>query len=187
MDPDIQQILKDTEGLMKKAVDHLQNELTKIRAGKASPAMIDGVKVDYYGSLTPISQVGNVSASDARTLTVQPWEKSLLAPIEKAIRDANLGLNPSNDGNMVRIPIPALTEERRKDLVKQANAEGESCRISMRNTRNDSNKKLKGLLKENASEDAVKGGEIDIQEMTDKYGKQVDAILKEKEAQIMTV
>ena len=187
MAPEIREILQDAEYHMKKAVEHLQNELLKIRAGKATPAMIEGVKVDYYGSPTPVGQVGNISATDARTLTVQPWEKNMLGPIEKAIRDANLGLNPSNDGIMVRIPIPPLTEDRRKDLVKQANHEGENTRISIRNTRNDSNKKLKALLKEHISEDAVKGGESDIQDMTNKYGKQIDDILKEKEAQIMTV
>jgi ribosome recycling factor len=187
MDPDIQLILEDAEEHMKKAVDHLQQELLKVRAGKASPAMIDGVKVDYYGSQVPISQVANVSASDARTLAVTPWEKNMIPIIEKAIRDANLGLNPGSDGTMVRVPIPALTEERRKSLVKQANGDGENARISIRNIRNDNNKQLKALLKENVSEDEVKNGEKSIQELTDKYGHQVDEILKEKEAQIMTV
>lgn len=187
MAAEIKEILEEADISMEGAVEHLIKELQKIRAGRASPAMIDGVRVDYYGSMTPISQVSNVSASDARSLTVQPWEKNMLGPIEKAIRDANLGLNPSNDGNMVRIPIPALTEERRKDLVKQANNEGENSRISIRHTRSDSNKQLKALIKEHISEDAVKNAEIDVQEMHDKYIKKVDAILKEKESQIMTV
>ncbi|MCL4138408.1 UNVERIFIED_CONTAM: hypothetical protein GTU68_014462 [Idotea baltica] len=149
--------------------------------------MVDSVKVDYYGSTTPLSQVANVSAADARTLTITPWEKNMIPIIEKAVRDANLGLNPSSDSDMVRIPIPPLTEERRKDLVKQAKNEGEQAKISLRSIRKDSNDELKQLQKDGVSEDAVKTAETKVQDTTNSYSNKIDAILKDKEDQIMTV
>ncbi|MEM9933478.1 MAG: ribosome recycling factor [Bacteroidota bacterium] len=172
---------------MNKALEHLEKELTKIRAGKASPVMLSGVKVDYYGSPTPIDQVAAVSAGDATTLIVKPWEKSMIQPIERAIMGANLGLNPQNDGEMVRIPIPRLTEERRKDLVKQAKGEGETGKVALRSVRQDSNAKLKKLQKDGASEDEIKGAERKIQDLTDTFTKKIEDMLKNKEGEIMTV
>lgn len=176
-----------TEASMEKTISHLQSALLKIRAGKASPNMVDSVTVDYYGSQTPLSQVSNVSVADARTLTITPWEKNMIPVIEKAVRDANLGLNPSSDGDMVRIPIPALTEERRKDLVKQARNEGEQAKIAIRSIRKDSNDNLKQLQKDGVSEDDVKTAEKKVQDTTNSYSDKIDSILKDKEDQIMTV
>ncbi|MEL6191663.1 MAG: ribosome recycling factor [Bacteroidota bacterium] len=187
MDDTISSILSSAEEKMNKALERLEGELTKIRAGKASPVMLSGVKVDYYGSPTPIDQVAAVSAGDATTLIVKPWEKSMIQPIERAIMEANLGLNPQNDGEMVRIPIPRLTEERRKDLVKQAKGEGENGRVALRSIRQDSNTRLKKLQKDGASEDEVKGAEKKIQDFTDQFNKSIDDILKTKEGEIMTV
>ncbi|MEM6806308.1 MAG: ribosome recycling factor [Bacteroidota bacterium] len=187
MDPDIQMILEMTQGSMDSAIDYFRNALVKIRAGKASVSMVDGVMVDYYGSPTPLNQVANVSVSDARTLTITPWEKNMIPVIEKAIRDGNLGFNPQSDGDMVRIPIPMLTEERRKDLVKQAKSEAENARIALRKARQDANSELKDLQKEGTSEDAVKEGEKKVQDITNDYNGKVEAIMKEKESQIMTV
>ncbi len=187
MDDTISSILSSAEEKMNKALERLEGELTKIRAGKASPVMLSGVKVDYYGSPTPIDQVAAVSAGDATTLIVKPWEKSMIQPIERAIMEANLGLNPQNDGEMVRIPIPRLTEERRKDLVKQAKGEGENGRVALRSIRQDANTRLKKLQKDGASEDEVKGAEKKIQDFTDQFYKSIDDILKTKEGEIMTV
>src|SRR5487761_2470999 len=154
---------------MKKAIDHFEAELIKIRAGKASPNMLDGIVVDYYGNPTPISQVGNLSAMDARTLTIQPWEKNMLQPIERAIIAANIGINPQNDGNIIRLFLPPLTEERRRDLVKKSNGEGEQAKIAIRNIRRDAIEQVKKLQKEGLSEDAAKDGETNIQEITNNY------------------
>lgn len=187
MELSIKPILDETKQSMDKTIEHFRNALVKIRAGKASTSMVDGVSVDYYGSPTPLTQVANVSVSDARTIAITPWEKNMIPVIEKAIRDANLGFNPSSDGDMVRIPIPMLTEERRKDLVKQAKSEAENARIALRNTRKDSNTKLKNLLKEGVSEDAIKDGEKNVQDTINSFSNRVDEIMKEKEAQIMTV
>ncbi|RMG66213.1 MAG: ribosome recycling factor [Bacteroidetes bacterium] len=188
MDELIKMVVDQAGDHMNKSVKHLILELQKIRAGKASPDMLDGVKVDYYGSETPLNQVANVSATDARTITISPWEKNMIPKIEKAIRDANLGFNPGSDGDAVRVPVPSLTEERRKDLVKQAKALGEHAKVAIRQVRKDSNNELKKLQKEeNLSEDMIKQGEAKVQEHTDTYTKQVDDILSEKEAQIMTV
>lgn len=172
---------------MDSAIEFLEQELLRIRAGKASPDMVSGVVVDYYGSPTPVSQVANVSASDARTLTITPWEKNMIPIIEKAVRDANLGFNPGSDGDCVRIPIPSLTEERRKSLVKQAKDVGENAKVSIRKARQDANKNLEQLEKDGESEDDVKKGTTEVQTLTNNYGKKVDAILKKKEEQIMTV
>jgi len=187
MEPSIKTILDQTEQSMEKSIEHFRHALVKIRAGKANASMVDGVHADYYGTDTPLSQVANVSVADARTLTIIPWEKHMIPVIEKAIREANLGFNPQSDGEMVRIPIPMLTEERRKDLVKQAKQEAELARIALRNARKDSNNKLKSLLKEGISEDVVKEAEKKVQETTDTFNNKVEAIMKDKESQIMTV
>ena len=188
MDENIQIVLEATEEGMQKAIRHLEQELIKIRAGKATPVMLDGITVDYYGSSTPLNQVAAVSAADARTLTVKPWEKNMIPIIEKAIIEANLGLNPQNDGEMIRLNVPRLTEERRKDLVKQARNEGENARIGIRSARQDANQSLKSLQKdEGISEDLVKGAEKQVQDMTNSYTDKVSSILNAKEDEIMTV
>lgn len=179
--------LDDAKDSMQKALKHTETEFTKIRAGKASPAMIEGVMVEYYGTQTPLAQVGSITTPDARTIAVKPWEKKLIAEIEKAIRDANLGLNPSNDGDLIRINIPPLTEERRKALVKQVKAEGENGKVRIRNIRKDTNEELKKLLKEGASEDEVKKAEEKVQTLTNEYIAKIDSLLTKKEAEIMTV
>ena len=163
---------------------HLEKEFMKIRAGKASPAMLSNVKVDYYGSQTPLSQVANINTRDARTISVQPWEKSMLQEIEKAIMVANLGFNPMNNGDFVIINVPPLTEERRRELAKHAKAEAEDAKVSVRTARQDANKELRDL---DISEDFQKNAEVDVQELTDKYTKRIDAFLDAKEAEIMKV
>lgn len=183
----IKKQLNDAKALMEKAIDHTDNELSKIRAGKASPAMLDGIVVDYYGTPTPLSQVGNVNTPDARTIVIQPWEKSLLNPIEKAIKEANLGVNPQNDGVIIRINVPPLTEERRRDLVKKVKAEVENGRIAIRNIRKDTNEKIKKLKSEGVSEDEIKTGEAEVQKLTDGYIVKVDKLAEIKEKDIMTV
>lgn len=182
---DIQFILDATEEAMGNALKHLQKRLLTIRAGKASPAMLQGVMVDYYGSPTPLGQVANVNTPDGRTITVQAWEKALIPEIEKAIINSNLGFNPMNNGESVIINVPPLTEERRKDLVKQARAESEEARIGVRNDRKGANNDLKKL--EDASEDLIKNAEIDVQKLTDAHISKVDEILALKEKEIMTV
>jgi ribosome recycling factor len=172
---------------MERAIEHADNELNKIRAGKASPSMLDDVTVDYYGTATPLSQVGSVNTPDARTIIIQPWEKSLLAPIEKAIIAANLGVNPQNDGIIIRINVPPLTEERRRDLVKKAKGEAETGKIAIRNIRKDANEKIKKLKSEGVSEDEIKVGEAEIQKLTDAYIIKVDQLSDAKEKDIMTV
>jgi ribosome recycling factor len=182
---DIDLIISETADGMKKSLLHLDKELLKIRAGRASPAMLEGVRLDYYGALTPLSQVSNVSTPDARTLSVQPWEKGLIPDIEKAIMNANLGLNPQNNGDVVILNIPPLTEERRKDLVKRAKAEGEDAKISIRTARKDANDMLKDL--EGISEDLIKDAEEKVQIITNKMVAKVDETLDLKERDIMTV
>jgi ribosome recycling factor len=179
--------LEEARDSMTKAVDHVELELTKIRAGKANPSMLDGIMVDYYGSPTPLSQVANVNTPDARTLVVQPWEKNMIPVIEKAISDANLGINPQNDGIVIRLMVPPLTEERRKDLVKKVKAEGEAGKIAIRNIRKDTNERIKKLLKEGVSEDEVKVGEAEVQKLTDGFILKVDKHIDLKEKDIMTV
>lgn len=164
---------------------HLEKEFVIIRAGKASPAMLSSVLVEYYGSQTPISQVANINTPDARTITVQPWEKNMLSEIEKAIMNANLGFNPMNNGDNVIINVPPLTEERRRDLVKQAKAEAEHAKVGVRNARQEANKDIRGL--DDASEDVQKNAEADVQELTDRYIKKIDSFLGVKEAEIMKV
>jgi|SRR5665647_341753 len=187
MTEDLAQVLEGTPVSMKKAMEHFESELIKIRAGKANPTMLDGIVVDYYGNPTPISQVGNLSAMDARTLTIQPWEKNMLQPIERAIIAANIGINPQNDGNMIRLFLPPLTEERRKELVKRSGAEGEQAKIAIRNIRRDAIEQIKKLQKDGLSEDAAKDGEKDIQDITNNYISLVDKHLEAKEKEIMSV
>ncbi len=172
---------------MKKAISHLEAELQKIRAGKANPALVDSVMVDYYGNMTPLNQIANVSTADARTLIVQPWEKSMLTPIEKAIQVANLGLNPQNDGVVIRINVPALTEERRKELVKKAKAEAEHCKVTLRNARKDGNEAIRKFVKSGVPEDLGKQAEAKIQTLTDNYSAKADKHIESKEKEIMTV
>ncbi|MCI4669334.1 MAG: ribosome recycling factor [Bacteroidia bacterium] len=184
---DISEIIEMGQMEMEGALEFINSQLLKIRTGKANPAMLSDVRVDYYGSPTPINQVGNVSVADARMLTVTPWEKSLIPAIEKAIRDANLGLNPTSDGDLVRIPIPALNEERRKQLVRQAKDEGENAKTSIRSIRQKANAQLKKMQKEGFSEDEVKTAEKKIQDLTNNFVNKIEDKIKEKEAQIMTV
>lgn len=187
MPEELNAILEDTNNLMTKSLGHLESELVKIRAGKANPNLLDGISVDYYGNPTPVNQVANVSAIDARTITVQPWEKNMLQAIERSIIAANIGINPQNDGNIIRLFLPPLTEERRKELVKRSNAEGEQAKVSIRNIRRDSIEQIKKLQKDGLSEDACKDAEKETQELTDKYISLVDKHLSAKEKEIMAV
>lgn len=187
MSADLSQIIKDASASMSKAISHLEYELSKIRAGKASPAILDGIMVDYYGNPTPVNQVANVSALDSRTISVQPWEKNMLQPIERAIMAANIGITPQNDGNTIRLFMPPLTEERRKELVKKCNGEGENGKISVRNIRRDAIEHIKKLQKDGLSEDACKDAEKEAQDATDKYIALIDKHLEAKEKEIMAV
>lgn len=180
-------IIKDSQAAMQKAIQHLENELTKVRAGKANPTMLDGIMVDYYGNPVPINQVGNITVMDARTLSIQPWERNMLQPIERSILQANIGINPQNDGNFIRLFLPPLTEERRKDLVKRSNAEGENAKVSIRNIRRDTIEKIKKLQKDGLSEDASKEAEAEVQATTDRFISLVEKHLSVKEKEIMTV
>ena len=184
MDEEIKFVLDTAKENMDGAISHLEKAFLKIRAGKASPVMLSSVMVDYYGSLTPLSQVANINTPDARTLSVQPWEKSLLQEIEKAIMTANLGFNPMNNGEMIIINVPPLTEERRLQLAKQAKGEADDAKVSIRNARQEANKELKNL---DISEDLQKNGEVDVQSLTDTYIKKIDGVLALKEAEIMKV
>lgn len=184
---DINQILTETENTMTKAIGHLESELTKIRAGKATPSMLDGIMVDYYGNPTQLSQVANISILDARTISIQPWEKSMLQPIEKGIMAANIGITPQNDGVNIRLFLPPLTEERRKELVKKCNGEGENAKISIRNIRREGIEQIKKLQKDGVSEDECKSAEITVQDTTDKFIALVDKHLVAKEKEIMSV
>ncbi|MDA8871488.1 ribosome recycling factor [Flavobacteriaceae bacterium] len=184
MEDEMNFIVDSAKESMDQAITHLEKEMLNIRAGKANPIMLSGVKVDYYGTLTPLSQVANISTPDARTLTVQPWEKNIIGDIEKAILIANLGLNPMNNGESIIINIPALTEERRRDLAKLAKSEAENAKIGIRSARKDANDEIK---KSEASEDIQKNYEIDIQNLTDQYIKNVDEIFSIKEKEILTV
>ncbi|WMI68624.1 ribosome recycling factor [Mangrovimonas sp. YM274] len=185
MNEDIQFILDSTKEAMDNAIKHLEKQFVNIRAGKASPAMLGSVMVDYYGSQTPLNQVANVNTPDGRTITVQPWEKSMLQEIERGIMLANLGFNPMNNGETIIINVPPLTEERRRDLVKQAKTEAEDAKIGVRSARKDANNDIKKLS--DVSEDLQKNGEIDVQEITDRYVKKIDDLLAVKEKEIMTV
>ena len=188
MADDLLEIAEDSRLSMEKAIDHLETELTRIRAGKANPTMLDGIVVDYYGNPVPINQVGNLSVMDARTLTIQPWEKNMLQPIERAIIAANIGINPQNDGNLIRLFLPPLTEERRKELVKRSNGEGEHAKIAIRNIRRDAIEQIKKLQKDGTiSEDASRDAEAEIQEITNDHILLVEKHLTSKEKEIMSV
>jgi ribosome recycling factor len=187
MAEDISQIVATADDHMKKAITHLETELIKIRAGKATPQILDGIVVDYYGSPTPINQVGNINVMDARTLSIQPWEKNMLQPIERAIIAANIGINPQNDGSQIRLFLPPLTEERRRELVKKCQGEGEHSRIAIRNIRRDAIEHIKRLQKNGLSEDIAKDAETNIQNITDKFITTVDKHLSSKEKEIMSV
>ena len=187
MSEELELVLEDAQDTMKKAITHLESELQKIRAGKANPQMLDGLTIDYYGSPTPLNQVANISVLDARTLTIQPWEKNMLQPIERAIINANLGVTPQNDGNIIRIFMPPLTEERRRELVKRSNGEGEHSRVAIRSIRRDAIEHIKKLQKEGLSEDIAKDAEKNIQELTDKYIVFIEKHLNAKEKEIMAV
>jgi ribosome recycling factor len=187
MSDDLTLILEDAQDSMQKALNHLESELVRIRAGKANPQMLDGLTVDYYGTPTVLNQVGNVSVIDSRTLTIQPWEKNMLQPIERAIINANLGVTPQNDGNIIRLFLPPLTEERRKEFVKRANGEGEHSKVAVRNIRRDAIEQIKKLQKDGLSEDEAKDAEKEMQEMTDKYISLVEKHLAAKEKDIMSV
>src|SRR5215213_8189458 len=184
---DVALTLELAEDSMKKAINHLEAELTKIRAGKANPQILDGIVVDYYGTPTPINQVGNISVLDARTLSIQPWEKNMLQPIERAIIASNIGINPQNDGSNIRLFLPPLTEERRRELVKRCHAEGENAKISIRNIRRDAIEGIKKLQKNGLSEDEAKDAEADAQELTNRYIVLVDKHLASKEKEIMSI
>lgn len=187
MTEDIASIISVADDHMKKAINHLEAELLKIRAGKANPQMLDGIQVDYYGSPMSINQVANISVMDARTLSIQPWEKNMLQPIERAIIAANIGINPQNDGALIRIFLPPLTEERRKELVKRCQGEGEHSKVAIRNIRRDAIEHIKKLQKNGLSEDAAKDAEDEVQQVTDKYTAAVEKHLTSKEKEIMSV
>jgi len=184
----IADIKKNAEQKMLKSVEAFKNELAKIRTGRAHPGILDQVQVDYYGSLVPISQVANVALVDARTISVQPWEKGMGAKIEKAIRESDLGLNPATQGNVIRVPMPPLTEERRKELTKVVKGDGEDAKVAVRNLRRDANEALKKLSKDKEiSEDDERRGSDEVQKITDKFVAEIDKIVTEKEKEIMTV
>jgi len=187
MAEDVASVIAVADDHMKKAIYHLESELVKIRAGKANPQMVDGIVVDYYGAPMPVNQVANISVMDVRTISIQPWEKNMLQPIERAIIAANIGINPQNDGVLIRLFLPPLTEERRKELVKKCHVEGEHCKVAIRNIRRDAIEHIKKLQKTGLSEDAAKDAEADVQEVTDKFTTAVEKHLTTKEKEIMSV
>jgi ribosome recycling factor len=187
MQEDLDFILDDAQDTMNKAINHLEAELQRIRAGKVSPTMLDGIVVEYYDAPTPINQVANITVQDARTLTIQPWEKKMLAQIDRAIMGANIGVTPQNDGVQIRLFMPPLTEERRKELFKKACGEGENAKIAIRNIRRDAIEQIKKLQKDGLSEDIAKGSEKDIQDLTDKFIALVEKHLAAKEKEMMTI
>jgi ribosome recycling factor len=187
MNEEVNLILELTRDNMQAAMEHLEKELIHIRAGKASPRMLDSVFVDYYGSMTPLNQVASITTPDAKTIAVQPWEKQMIGPIEKSILIANLGFNPDNNGEIIRIFIPPLTEERRKVLVKDVNREGEAAKVSIRSARKDANDHLRKLLKEGLSEDDEKDAVELVQKMTDEFTKRIDISIEKKHIEILTI
>ncbi|CAJ0690084.1 MULTISPECIES: ribosome recycling factor [Ralstonia] len=181
-------VKKNAEQKMQKSIEALKTDLAKIRTGRAHTGLLDHVQVDYYGSMVPISQVANVTLVDARTIGVQPWEKKMVQAVEKAIREADLGLNPATMGDIIRVPTPALTEERRKELTKVVKGEGEDAKVAVRNLRRDANEQLKKLVKDKAiSEDDERRGGDDVQKLTDKFVAEIDKLVAEKDKEIMTV
>jgi len=187
MNEDVQLYFDDAIEKMEKSLHYLSSELVKIRAGKATPSMLDGIVVNYYGTPTPLQQVANINTPDARSFVIQPWEKKMIDAIEKAIFAANIGMTPSNNGEVVRLTVPQLTEERRKSMVKQVKVEGESAKISIRNARRDAIEEFKKMVKQGLPEDMEKDATEEIQKQTEKYYKKVDEILTKKETEIMTV
>ncbi|MBN9296917.1 MAG: ribosome recycling factor [Filimonas sp.] len=187
MSEELDLIIDDAESSMKKAINHLEGELLKIRAGKASPAMLEGITVEYYGAPTPISQVANISVLDVRTISIQPWEKKMLGAIEKSIMMANIGITPQNDGVQIRLFMPPLTEERRKEFVKKAAGEAEFSKVAVRNIRRDAIEAVKKLQKDGLSEDVAKDAEKNIQELTDRYIVLVEKHLAAKEKEMLTI
>lgn len=187
MNEEVKLYMDDAKEQMQHTLTHLENELAKIRAGKANPKILNDVLVDYYGTPTPLSQVANITVPDPRTIAIQPWEKQMIAPIEKAIMNANLGFNPDNNGEVVRINVPPLTEERRKDLVKQSRGVGENAKVSIRNARRDAIDEFKKMVKNGLPEDTAKDAEAEVQKMTDSYSKKVEDMLAIKEKDIMTI
>lgn len=183
----LHELMSQLQEQLEKNLTHTALEFSRIRAGKASPGMLDSVMIDYYGALTPLSQLANVNTPDARTLLIQPWDKTLIRPIETAIINANLGFSPQNDGELIRISIPPVTEERRKELVKKSKGEGENSKIGIRNLRKDTNERVKKLGKEGLGEDAIKEGEDRVQKLVDSFIKKTDDMMESKEKEIMTV
>ncbi len=184
---DVASLIAQCEDFDRKAVEHLDKELVKIRAGRANPAMLEGVRVDYYGSEVPLTQVSNINTPDARTIMIQPWEKKMIDPIERAIMAANLGFNPSNNGEHVIIAVPMLTEERRKELVKMAHREGENAKVSIRGARQRAMEAIKKAQKDGLPEDAAKTGEAEVEKVTGNWNKKVDTLIAAKEKEILTV
>lgn len=187
MEEEVKFCIDEAAEKMDKAIDHLKDELMRIRAGKATTALLDGITVDYYNVLTPLNQVSNLSTPDAKTIIIQPWDKSMIEPIEKAIMQANIGLNPANNGEIIRIVVPPLTEERRRDLVKQIKSLGENTKVSIRNSRRDANEEIKKLQKEGLAEDLAKDAENEVQDMTNDYTKKIDDMVASREKDIMTI
>lgn len=187
MNEDVKLYLDDAKERMNSAISHLESELIKIRAGKANISMLNGITVDYYGTATALAQIANISTPDARTIAVQPWEKNMIELIEKAILASNIGITPMNNGEMIRLSIPPLTEERRKDLVKQVKAEGEIAKVSLRGIRRDTNEEIKKLQKDGLSEDLAKDAEAEVQKITDLYVVKIEELLNIKEKDIMTI
>ncbi|MCF8226934.1 MAG: ribosome recycling factor [Bacteroidales bacterium] len=187
MNEEVQLVFEMTKENMDKAIEHLESELNRIRAGKANIHILDGVQVEYYGTMTPLNQVSNVNTPDAKTIAIQPWEKKMIDPIERAIQQENIGITPVNNGELIRLNIPPLTEERRISLVKQVKNEGENARVSIRNSRRDANEEYKQMQKEGLSEDEAKRAEENIQELTNEYSEKVDQLINSKEEDIMTI
>ncbi len=187
MNEDAQLAIEVAKEKMEKALHFLETDLSRIRAGKANLHILDGIFVEYYGNAVPLAQVSNISTPDPKTIAIQPWDKKMIEPIEKAIMASNLGITPVNNGELIRINIPMLTEERRKELVKQVKHEGEAAKVSIRNARRDANEELKKLNKDGLPEDEMKKGEIDIQKMTDDYSAKIDKVIEAKDKEILTV
>jgi len=187
MNEEVQLVFEMAKERMDKAIEHLESELSRIRAGKANPHILDGIMVEYYGIMTPLSQVSNINTPDAKTIIIQPWEKNMIGPIEKAIQSSKVGITPVNNGEVIRLIIPPLTEERRIQLVRLVKAEGENARVSIRNTRRDSNEEYKLMQKEGLSEDDEKKAEAEIQKLTQEYTEKIDKIVEGKEVDIMTI
>jgi len=187
MNEEVQMVYEMAKEHMEKALEHLDNELNRIRAGKANVHILDGVMVDYYGTPTPLNQVSNISTPDAKTIMIQPWEKTMIDPIEKALMVSNVGITPGNNGEVIRLVVPQLTEERRRDLVKQVKNEGENARVSVRNARREANDEYKSMQKDGLSEDETKTAEDDIQKLTDEFTEKVEKIVESKDNDIMTI